>query len=123
MSIKNTLLAGVAGTLLAGTAMAAEPMKLTNAQLDDVAAGFTITAGLALIGPFNAIGQNQLQFTELSQVATVEQINLTTTSLAQVQQTQSAAGLTVTTMAGNGSVFESGGSLAVGISLSAPSFP
>ena len=40
MSITKTLLAGVAGTvLLSAGAMAAEPLKLTDAQLDDVTAG------------------------------------------------------------------------------------
>ena len=40
MSITKTLLSGVAGTvLLSAGAMAAEPLKLTDAQLDDVTAG------------------------------------------------------------------------------------
>jgi hypothetical protein len=50
MSITKTLLAGVAGTVLVGTgAMAAEPLKLTDNQMDDV------TAGLSAIGIFGDV--------------------------------------------------------------------
>jgi len=46
MSLKQTLLAGAAGVVLAGgTAMADEPMKLTDTQMDDVTAGFTFAFG------------------------------------------------------------------------------
>lgn len=120
MSIKNILLAGAAVTMLAGTAMAAEPTKLTDAQMDDVAAGFTLTAGLALVGPFGALNFNSLQFTDLSQVATLEQIAVTPTSLQQIQSTQAAAGLTALTLSNTGGLFESGGTIAVGFSLATP---
>ena len=40
MSITKTLLAGVAGTVLVGSgAMASEPLKLTDSQMDNVSAG------------------------------------------------------------------------------------
>lgn len=51
MSITKTLLAGVAGTVLVGSgAMAAEPVKLSETQMDDVTAG--VFAGLATFGDF-----------------------------------------------------------------------
>ena len=48
MSITKTLLAGVAGTvLLSAGAMASEPVKLSDAQLDDVTAGLQAFAGFS----------------------------------------------------------------------------
>jgi len=48
MSITKTLLAGVAGTVLVGSgAMASEPLKLTDSQMDDVSAGFVISQAIA----------------------------------------------------------------------------
>lgn len=41
----KTIIAGVAGAMLAGSAMAAEPVKLTDGQMDDVTAGFRLAAG------------------------------------------------------------------------------
>jgi hypothetical protein len=121
MSIKKTLLAGAAVTMIAGTAMAAEPTKLTDAQMDDVSAGFlTLTGGLALVGPFDSVGFNNMQFTDLSQVATVEQVAITPTSVQQIQQTQSAAGLTSLVQSSGGALFLSGGTIAVGLSLNIP---
>ena len=41
MLLKKTLIAGLTGALFASTAaMASEPTKLTDAQMDDVSAGF-----------------------------------------------------------------------------------
>ena len=58
MSINKLLLAGVAGTFLAGSAtMAAEPVKLTDAQMDDVTAGFLrLNIGLRLANLETAAG-------------------------------------------------------------------
>lgn len=123
MSIKTTLLAGAAVTMLAGTAMAAEPTKLTDAQMDNVAAGFTFTGGLALVGPFDAVNFNNLQFTDLSQVATVEQVAITPTSVQQIQQTQAAGGLSGLVQSSTGGLFLSGGTIAVGASLTLPTTP
>ena len=124
MSITKTLLAGVAGTLFAGAAMAAEPVQLTDAQLDDVAAGITLVGAISLIGPFDAVNFQNLQFVELSQTATVDQVAVTQTSVQSLFQTQSAAGLTgLVQNTGGGGVFLSGGSVAVGFSLTTPDFP
>jgi len=48
MSITKTLLAGVAGTVLVGSgAMASEPLKLTDSQMDNVSAGLVISQAAA----------------------------------------------------------------------------
>jgi hypothetical protein len=121
MSITKTLLASVAGTLLAGAAMAAEPTTLTDAQMDDVAAGLTLVGAIGLIGPFDALNFSGLQFTDLSQTATTDQVAVTATGAQSLFQTQSAAGLTgIVTSLNNGGVFLSGGSIAVGFSLTTP---
>lgn len=122
MSMNKMLLAGVAGTLLAGSAMAAEPMKLTDSQMDDVSAGLTLTGGLGLVGPFFAGGQQSLAFTDLSQVATSESFTGTPTGVQSLYQTQSAAGLQATqiTNSPGAAVFQSGGTIAAGFSLTFP---
>lgn len=52
--MNKIILAGVAGAFLAGSAaMASEPVKLTNGQMDDVTAGFRILAGFNLLGSAN----------------------------------------------------------------------
>ena len=61
MSLKKTLLAGAAGAVLAGSAaMASEPVKLTDNQMDDVTAGFLFafasTGGFA--SAFGSAGNN-----------------------------------------------------------------
>ncbi len=52
--MRKTVIAGVTGALLAGSAaMAAEPVTLTDTQMDGVTAGFTFAGGLAYnIGAF-----------------------------------------------------------------------
>ncbi len=46
MLLKKTLIAGVAGAIFASTAaMASEPTKLTDAQMDNVSAGFLFAFG------------------------------------------------------------------------------
>jgi hypothetical protein len=48
MSITKTLLAGVAGTVLVGSgAMAGEPLKLNETQMDNVTAGFVFSSAFA----------------------------------------------------------------------------
>ena len=48
MSITKTLLAGVAGTVLVGSgALASEPLKLTETQMDDVTAGIVFSTAFA----------------------------------------------------------------------------
>lgn len=51
MSTKTLMAAGVAGAFLAGSAaMAAEPVKLTDGQMDDVTAGFRLLLALGTTG-------------------------------------------------------------------------
>ena len=46
MSMKKTVLMAAAGTLLATSAFAAEPVKLSDGQMDDVTAGFRLLLAL-----------------------------------------------------------------------------
>lgn len=92
MSIKKTLLAGVAGTLLAGGAMAAEPVKLTDSQMDDVSAGLSLTLALGLTTGFTAANSTLFEVNELSTTATDEQVGFDGTVLSSSITTQAAAG-------------------------------
>jgi hypothetical protein len=47
MSMKKLVLAGVAATLMAGSAMAAEPVVLSDADLDNVNGGGVLLAGVS----------------------------------------------------------------------------
>lgn len=74
MSITKTLLAGVAGTVLVGSAaMAAEPLKLTDNQMDDVTAG-VLASGLfgdvifTGLGSFSSSGKTDVSATETIKV-------------------------------------------------------
>lgn len=121
MSIKNIFLAGAAATLIAGSAMAAEPIKLADSQMDDVTAGLTslnLTLALALAGP--VVGANNSSFDSLQQTefATVEQVSIGTA----VTSTRQAQGLSATqinsTSLGGGGIAFSAGNLTLGGSLS-----
>ena len=120
MSMKNLFLAGAAATMLATSAMAAEPMKLTNSQMDDVTAGLSLSLDLALglTGP--VAGINNTQFNSLSQ-AEIATSNQTTigTSITSLRQT-AALGVNQITSASTtgGGVAFSAGTLAVGGSAS-----
>lgn len=119
MSIKKTLLAGVAGTLLAGGAMAAEPVKLTDSQMDDVAAGLSLTLGLGLTTGFTAANSTLFEVNELSTTATDEQVGFDGTVLSSSITTQAAAGTawSQTSLSGGG-LFTMGPALALGGNLS-----
>ena len=116
MSMKATLLAGVAGSLIAGTAMAAEPVKLTDAQMDEVAAGIFVIGAIGLTFGFQSTNLNGLSFTEQAQTATVAQLAITPTTLQSLDQTQSLAGLGATMTSSGGGLFDSFGKAAVGFS-------
>lgn len=119
MSIKKTLLAGVAGTLLAGGAMAAEPMTLSDSQMDDVAAGLTLTVGLGFTGGFQSLNSSVFQVQELSQTSTVENSSFNGTNLQTQFTTQAAAGTTWDQRSDiNGGIFAIGPAFALGASLS-----
>lgn len=93
MSIKKSLLAGVAGTLVAGAAMAAEPVALTDAQLDDVSAGLSLSLALGLTTGFDAFAFDSATVTVLNQTGVVESVGIQVGSQVQsLFQTQAAAG-------------------------------
>jgi hypothetical protein len=59
MSIKKSLVAGVACTFMAGAAAAAEPMALTEAEMDSVTAGLTLIGGVGASLLTGAVGFDQ----------------------------------------------------------------
>lgn len=113
-TLKSALLAGVAGTLLAGTATAAEPVTLTDAQLDEVSAGAFVIAAVGLTFGFQSTNLNGLNFTEQAQTATVAQLSVKPTGLISLDQTQAFAGLTATMTSNGGGLFDSFGQVAAG---------
>lgn len=124
MSIKKILLAGVAGTFLASNAMAAEPLTLSDAQLDDVSAGvLNLTLGLAALGDFGTLGVSSSGGTVLSQMATSEQTAITGGGqlIQSLIEVQAAAGIEAfaTSVNGGGVMFSDGG-LALSGTLSVP---
>lgn len=73
MSMKKILLAGVAATCMAGGTVAAEPVALNDAQLDNVTGGvFSAVISGGLIGPSGGIGE-AVSGSTLTQFATVDQ--------------------------------------------------
>jgi hypothetical protein len=72
MSMKNIVLAGAAATFMAGSALAADPVTLTDGQMDTVSAGFSLLIAGGLIGPTGAIGEG-IAGTALTQFATSDQ--------------------------------------------------
>ncbi|MCB1992994.1 MAG: hypothetical protein KDG49_16195, partial [Geminicoccaceae bacterium] len=93
MSMKNLFLAGAAVTLLATSAMAAEPTKLTASQMDSVTAGafnLDLDLALAITGPIR--GRNLSTAVPL-QSATFNTTNQVTvgTSLVSLRQTSGTA--------------------------------
>lgn len=81
MSLKKTLLAGAAGVVLAGgSAMASEPVQLTDNQMDDVTAGFLFafasTGGF--FSEFGSAGNNgSAEFEEISETTQTSTSSLT----------------------------------------------
>lgn len=118
MSIKKTLLAGVAGTLFTGGAMAAEPVHLTDQQMDDVSAGLSLTLALGLTSGFLTANTTTAAVEETAQGATVESINIGTL-ITVVNTTQSLAGTGFNlTSATGGGIIVIGPSLGVSGTLS-----
>jgi hypothetical protein len=94
MSMKNALLAGVAGTFVAGAAMAGEPVALSDGQMDQVTAGlFSTSFGVGLQGPAAVIGFQDNQLVQLNPVAILESTSAGTTAGTRgTFQTQGAVG-------------------------------
>lgn len=126
MSIKNIFLASAAATLIAGSAMAAEPTTLTNAQLDSVNGGIvtlTGTVALTLNGPLLGAGNTQFDSVQTAEFVTIDQqeIGTSVTSNRQAQgiaQTQ----INSASLIGGGVAF-SAGNLTLGGSFSFQQLP
>ena len=116
MFVKSPLLAAAAVSVMATSAMAAEPVKLTDAQMDEVAAGIFVIGAIGLTFGFQSTNLNGLSFTEQAQTATVAQLAITPTTLQSLDQTQSLAGLGATMTSSGGGLFDSFGQVAVGFS-------
>lgn len=121
MSLKNLFLASAAATLIAGSAMAAEPVTLTDSQMDSVAGGFTLSllGGAGIAGP--VVGLNNTTFDSLSQgeVATVNNVSIGT-SVTSLRSTQAIGvnQINSTSLSSGGLAF-SAGTLAIGLDVSA----
>ena len=103
MSMKKTVLMAAAGTLLATSAFAAEPVKLSDGQMDDVTAGFrlllalgttagggTATAGLGA-GTFNAGDSANTNAVESVNIGTGGDVSINTTETASAGSGTSGA--------------------------------
>lgn len=121
MSFKNLFLASAAATLIAGSAMATEPVVLSDAQMDSVAGGATVSllGGAGIVGPLAVL--NASSFTTLSQGETVQsnQTVIQPTSVSSLRTVQSIAvnSATGTSLSNSGFVF-SAGTLALSADLS-----
>jgi hypothetical protein len=126
MSIKNIFLAGAAATFIAGSAFAAEPVKLADSQMDDVTAGLTslnLTLALALAGPVVGAQNNSFDSLQQTEFATVETISIgTAVTSARQAQGLSATQINSTSLGGGGIAF-SAGNLTLGGSLGFQSVP
>lgn len=121
MSIKNIFLAGAAATLIAGSAMAAEPTKLSNAQMDDVTAGLTslnLTLALALAGPVVGANNNQFNSLQQTETATVDQVSIGTAVTSNRQTAALSATQIQSASLGGGGIAFGAGNLAASGSLS-----
>jgi hypothetical protein len=119
MSMKNALLAGVAGTFVAGAAMAAEPVTLSDTQMDQVTAGLlSASFGVGLQGPAAVLGFGDNQLVQLNQTAIVESFSAGTTAGTQgTYQTQGAVGNSFLGAGGNTGIAFIGTSFGVGGTL------
>lgn len=97
MSIKKSIVAGVAGALMAGSAMAAEPAVLTDGEMDSVNAGLTLIGGLGASILTGGVGFDQTSIQQINAFAVNEQACINCGS--------------------NGTVFQSTTSGAVGVPL------
>ncbi len=120
MSMKNLFLAGAAVTLLATSAMAAEPMKLSASQMDGVTAGLNLDLDLALgiTGPVRTRNTTKAVVISESKSNTSNTATIGT-SLSSVRTTQGYATnqIDAASLNNNGRV-RSGGTLAVSGSVS-----
>lgn len=125
MSIVKPLLTGVVATVLAGAVAAAEPTRLADAQLDDVAAGATIVGAIALTGPTATVNFQSFSFAELSRTATVDRVAVGADAFqSRLLQTQTAVGSSgFVPNSGGGALVPSGGLLSTGLPVPMLAFP
>lgn len=117
MSIKNIFLAGAAATLIAGSAMAAEPMKLADSQMDSVTGGLTSLSGVLAVslgGPIVGANNNSFDSLQQTEFATTDVVSIGTS----VTSTRTAQGLSAnqinSTSLGGGGIAFSAGNLTLG---------
>lgn len=138
MSMKKILLAGVAGTFIAGTAMATEPVTLTDNQMDTVSAGaLSLNLGIATFGTIiddqgNDTGVSLLSAnattsvgSALNETVTVSTLQVVpgTSLFASQNQTQSQSQIIVEqSSANNGGLLATGGTFGASGSLSISNF-
>lgn len=134
MSMKKILLAGVAGTFIAGTAMATEPVTLTDNQMDTVSAGaLNLNLAIATFGTIPGTNDSLLSANATTSVGSAlnESVTISTlqvvpgTSLfAERNQTQAQSQMIVEqSSANNGGLLATGGTFAAGATLSIVNFP
>jgi hypothetical protein len=115
MSMKNIVLAGVAATFMAGSAVAAEPVTLTDAQLDNVTGGiFSVVFGTGLIGPSLAVGE-AVTGTTLTQFATSDQFTVSPngTALQTLTQSEVVNNISLRSISSGGGLVGNVGSIAL----------
>ncbi len=103
MSMKKTVLMAAAGTLLATSALAAEPVKLSDGQMDDVTAGFRLLLALGTTGgggtgtfglgagTFDAGDSARTRATESVSIGTGGDVSIETTDVAEASAFTSGA--------------------------------
>ncbi len=126
--MNKMIIAGVAGAFLASSAaMASEPVKLTDGQMDDVTAGFRLLAGLNLLGSAGSItagvGTSSTTQTQAAGSENLSTINIGTggtiaASDANATLATSSTTTGYTSTLGGGSF--TGGALGVGLILLVP---
>lgn len=121
MSMKNLFLAGAAATMLATSAMAAEPVKLTASQMDGVTAGFNLDLdlALALTGPIRGRNLTTSVAIQEASMLTTNQVVIGTAVTSLRQTSATGTNQLQTTSLGNNGRIRLSGTLGVGGSVSA----
>lgn len=126
--MNKMIIAGVAGAFLAGSAaMASEPVKLTDGQMDDVTAGFRLLAGLNLLGSAGSatVGVGSATTTQ-SQTAGSENLSTInigtggTIAAADANATLASSTTSTSYVSTLGGISQTGGALGVGLILLVP---
>jgi hypothetical protein len=102
MSIKKSLLAGVACTVMASAAMAAEPTTLTEAEMDGVTAGLTLIGGVGASILTGAVGFDQSSIQQINSFAVSESACINCGSAGTTFQSTTAGAVGVPVFSGVG---------------------